>query len=110
MAIADKEISNSNFGVEELSKLVGLSRTHLYRKIREITNRSPVEFIRNLRLEKAAKLLKQNKYYISEVAYMAGFTEMSYFRKIFKEFYGVSPSDFASGASPVKDQIDNTIC
>jgi AraC-like DNA-binding protein len=86
--------------VEELSKIVGLSRTHLYRKIREITNQSPVEFIRNLRLEKAARLLKENKFYVSEVAYMSGFTEMSYFRKIFKEFYGMTPSDYASGVGP----------
>jgi DNA-binding response OmpR family regulator/anti-sigma regulatory factor (Ser/Thr protein kinase) len=110
MAIADKEISNSSFGVEELSKIVGLSRTHLYRKIREITNQSPVEFIRNLRLEKAARLLKENKFYVSEVAYMAGFTEMSYFRKIFKEFYGVTPSDYASGVRPsteITDQKEN---
>jgi signal transduction histidine kinase/ligand-binding sensor domain-containing protein/DNA-binding response OmpR family regulator len=106
MAIADKEISNSTFGVEELSKIVGLSRTHLYRKIREITNQSPVEFIRNLRLEKAARLLKENKFYVSEVAYMAGFTEMSYFRKIFKEFYGMTPSDYASGVGPSTEITD----
>ena len=97
--IVEKEISNSGFGVEELSKIVGLSRTHLYRKVLEITNQSPVELIRNLRLEKAASLLQQNKFYISEVAYMAGFSEISYFRKIFKDFYGVSPSEFAKGIS-----------
>ena len=97
--IVEKEISNSGFGVEELSKIVGLSRTHLYRKVLEISNQSPVELIRNLRLEKAASLLGQNKFYISEVAYMAGFSEISYFRKIFKEFYGVSPSEFAKGIS-----------
>jgi AraC-like DNA-binding protein len=56
-----------------------------------------VELIRNLRLEKAAKLLRENKFRVSEVAYMAGFTEISYFRKIFKDFFGVSPSDFAKG-------------
>lgn len=97
MAIIEKEISNPNFSVKELSINVGLSRTHLYRKICEIAHQTPVEFIRNLRLEKSAKLLLQNKYYVSEVAYMAGFTEISYFRKIFKDFYGQSPSDYAKG-------------
>jgi signal transduction histidine kinase/DNA-binding response OmpR family regulator len=107
--VIDKEISNPNFGVEELSKIVGLSRTHLYRKISEITRQSPVELIRNLRLEKAAKLLRQNKFYISEVAYMSGFTEISYFRKIFKDFYGVSPSEFAKGIIPsIENNIDNS--
>jgi signal transduction histidine kinase/DNA-binding response OmpR family regulator/streptogramin lyase len=97
LKIVDKEIANPGFGVEELSKNVNLSRTHLYRKVMEITNQSPVELIRNLRLEKAAKLLRENKFRVSEVAYMAGFTEISYFRKIFKDFFGVSPSDFAKG-------------
>lgn len=97
LLIVDKEISNPNFGVEELSKMIGLSRSHLFRKVREITSQTPVEFIRNLRLDKAAKLLKENKFYVSEVAFMAGFTELTYFRRIFKDFYGVSPSDFAKG-------------
>ena len=100
IAIIDNELANSNFGVEELSKNIGVSRSHLYRKIKEITNQSAVEFIRNIRLGKAAKLLNQNKFYISEVAYMTGFNEISYFRKIFKDFYGVSPSDYANGIGP----------
>jgi signal transduction histidine kinase/ligand-binding sensor domain-containing protein/DNA-binding response OmpR family regulator len=103
LKIIDREIANSNFGVEELSKNVGLSRTHLYRKVRELTNQSPVELIRNLRLGKAAKLLRENKFYVSEVAYMTGFTELSYFRKIFKDFYGVSPSDCARGIIPIAE-------
>jgi len=105
----DKEISNSSFGVEKLSKNVGMSRTHLYRKVMELTNQSPVELIRNLRLEKAAKLLHENKFYVSEIAYMTGFTEISYFRKIFKDFYGVSPSDFAKGIKPMAESDENTV-
>ena len=105
----DKEISNSSFGVEELSKNVGMSRTHLYRKVLELTNQSPVELIRNLRLEKAAKLLHENKFYVSEIAYMTGFTEISYFRKIFKDFYGVSPSDFAKGIKPMAESDENPV-
>lgn len=97
MRIVDKELSNPAFGVEELSKVVGLSRTHLYRKILEITNQTPVEFIRNLRLARAANLLLQNKFYVSEIAYMTGFSEISYFRKIFKDFYGVTPTEYAGG-------------
>jgi transcriptional regulator GlxA family with amidase domain len=62
----------------------------------EITQQTPVEFIRNTRLAKAASLLDQNKFYVSEVAFMTGFTEMSYFRRIFKDFYGVTPSEYAN--------------
>ncbi len=97
MKVVNKELANPAFGVEELSKAVGLSRTHLYRKILEITQQTPVEFIRNIRLAKAANLLEQNKFYISEVAFMTGFSEISYFRKIFKDFYGVTPSEYANG-------------
>ena len=97
MKVVNKELVNSAFGVEELSKEVGLSRTHLYRKLLEITQQTPVEFIRNIRLAKAANLLEQNKFYVSEVAFMTGFSEISYFRKIFKDFYGVTPSDYAAG-------------
>lgn len=94
--IVSKELANPAFGVEELSKSVGLSRMHLYRKMTEITQQTPVEFIRNTRLAKAASLLDQNKFYVSEVAFMTGFTEMSYFRRIFKDFYGVTPSEYAN--------------
>lgn len=106
IAVVNKEIANSNFGVEELSKNIGVSRSHLYRKIRDITDQSAVEFIRNIRLGKASKLLKQNKFYISEVAYMSGFSEISYFRKIFKDFYGVSPSNFAKGETSIEDESE----
>ncbi|NJK85099.1 MAG: response regulator transcription factor [Bacteroidales bacterium] len=94
MKVLNEELSNGDFGVDELSKSVGLSRTHLYRKLREITSQSPVEFIRNTRLQRAAQLLKENKLYVSEIAYMCGFNEISYFRKIFKEFYGQSPVEY----------------
>ncbi len=94
MHILEEDISNPEFGVDALSKKVGLSRTHLYRKLKEITSQSPVEFIRNTRLQRAATMLKENKLYVSEVAFMCGFNEISYFRKMFKDFYGVSPVEY----------------
>jgi DNA-binding response OmpR family regulator len=104
LKIIEDKLTSSTFGVEELSTLAGLSRTHLYRKVKALTNQSPVELIRNQRLAKAAKLLLENKFYVSEVAYMTGFTELSYFRKNFKDFYGVSPSEYAKGIRQIAEK------
>jgi AraC-like DNA-binding protein len=83
---------------------VGMSRTHLYRKLKQLTNLTAIEFVRNMRLQRASQLFKQNKLYVAEVAYMSGFKELSYFRKIFKEFYGISPQDYISRENhPHKD-------
>ncbi len=94
--VMSDNISNPDFGVEDLGREVGMSRTHLYRKIKQLTNLTAIEFVRNMRLQRAAQLFKQNKLYVAEVAYMSGFKELSYFRKIFKEFYGISPQEYTS--------------
>jgi signal transduction histidine kinase/DNA-binding response OmpR family regulator len=101
MKVLNDEISNPDFGVDELSKRVGLSRTHLYRKLLKITSQSPVELIRNTRLQRAAQLLRENKLYVAEVADMAGFKEISYFRKMFKDFYGLSPVEYSQSTKLV---------
>jgi signal transduction histidine kinase/ligand-binding sensor domain-containing protein/CheY-like chemotaxis protein len=94
--VMSDNISNSDFGVEDLGREVGMSRTHLYRKLKQLTNLTAIEFVRNMRLQRAAQLFRQNKKYVAEVAYMSGFKELSYFRKIFKEFYGISPQEYTS--------------
>jgi DNA-binding response OmpR family regulator len=101
MKALNEEISNPDFGVDELSKRVGLSRTHLYRKLLKITSQSPVELIRNTRLQRAAQLLRENKLYVAEVVYMSGFKEISYFRKMFKDFYGLSPVEYSQSTKLV---------
>jgi len=97
--VMNDNISNPDFGVEELGREVGLSRTHLYRKLKQLTNLTAIEFVRNMRLQRAGQLFRQHKRYVAEVVYMSGFKEMSYFRKIFKEFYGMSPQEYISNAN-----------
>ena len=89
-----ENISESELTVERLSRKVGLSRVHFYRKIKALTDLSPVEFIRNIRLECAAELLETGHFNISEVRYRIGIHNADYFRKCFKEKYGVTPSDY----------------
>lgn len=86
--------TDSEFNVERLSNKLGLSRGHLHRKIKELTGITPVEFLKNFRLAKAAILLKQHQRSISEIAYQTGFSSPAYFSKCFRAVYGVTPSDY----------------
>lgn len=79
--------------IVEVAQYMGLSRSQLYRKIKSITEYSPNEFIRILRLKYAAQMIISGTP-ISEIAYKSGFSSASYFTKCFKEFYKVSPTEF----------------
>lgn len=96
MKVINENISNPELSVEMIAKEVGISRVHLYRKLKELTNQSTRDFIRNCRLKQAASLLMSNKNYnVSEVALLVGFMNISYFSTVFKEFYGVAPVNYA---------------
>lgn len=95
MIIINANISDPQFNVEILAKEIGISRSQLYRKIKDITGISTSEFIRNERLKLAAKLLKKNNIDISQIAYATGFNNPSQFSAAFKNFYGCTPSNFS---------------
>ena len=99
MKYIEENLAEELLNVEDLSQHVGMSRGNLYKKLKALTNKSPVEFIRYVRLSRAAQLLKQQKIYINEVAYMVGFQDVTYFRKCFKEEFGVTPTEFAKNGS-----------
>lgn len=90
-----KNLDDSEFGVEVLSHEIGLSRSQLYRKLKVLTSQTPQEFIRSIRLKKAAELLIKKSGNISEVAYAVGFDNLPYFTHCFSGFYHVSPSNYA---------------
>jgi signal transduction histidine kinase/DNA-binding response OmpR family regulator len=91
----NNNLSNPSISVEKLSSELGLSRVHFYRKIKSLTNLTAVDFIRTIRLKSAAMLLQQNKLTIKEIQNRVGFESADYFRKSFKEHFGVSPSEYA---------------
>ncbi len=91
--IIQKNLSDSDFGVEDIGKEIGLSRVQLYRKVKAMTGSSVVDLIRKARLAKARRLLKSRSMSISEVAYEVGFSAPSYFTKCFKAEYGILPGD-----------------
>jgi signal transduction histidine kinase/DNA-binding response OmpR family regulator len=96
--VLDQKLVESSFSIEEFSKAVGMSRMQLHRKLKAITGLSATEFIRSQRLKLAASLLKKSDANVSEIGYLVGFNDPSYFAKCFKEVYGCSPSEYASKA------------
>lgn len=91
--IIQKNLSNSEFGVEDVGKEIGLSRVQLYRKVKAMTGSSVVDLLRKARLVKAKRLLESRSMSVSEVAYEVGFSAPSYFTKCFKEEYGMLPGE-----------------
>lgn len=89
----EENMGNEDFSVEDLSAAVGLSRGHLYKKLMSITGKSPIEFIRILRIKRGKQLLEQSGRNISQAAYEVGMSPKQ-FSKFFKEEYGMLPSDY----------------
>jgi len=89
-----EHINDPDLSVDSISKELGISRVHLNRKLKAITNESPGNYIRNYRLKHAAWLLTNKKMNIAEVAYAVGFSSHAYFSNIFKEHYGMSPTEY----------------
>jgi len=94
LTIVEKNISKPEFSVVELSRELGMSRVNLYKKLSSITGKTPIEFIRVIRLRRAAQLLETGRISVSEAAYQVGFNNPKYFTKHFKSEFGMLPSEF----------------
>ena len=99
MKVINDNLDSPDLRVEMLSEEVGLSRAQLHRRVKEITGISTGEFIRNIRLKKAAELLAENKVNISQVGYMVGFSSQTHFSTAFRKFYGLSPTEYINRES-----------
>lgn len=100
----NEHLADSTLNVEMLAANVGMSRVHMHRKLKELTNQSARDFIRNIRLKQAATLLKENKLNVSEIAYATGFSNVSHFSNSFKELYGMSPSEYKEQGKPGSEE------
>ena len=94
MDCINKHLSNSDLSVDMIADTVGISRVHLHRKMKELTGQTPHDFIRNIRLKKAAQLLATQGMNVTEVMYACGFANSASFSTVFKKFYGMSPRDY----------------
>ena len=92
--VIEKNIGDCSFDVNSFYPEMGMSRMQLFRKLKALVNQTPGELIRNLRLQRAAQLIKQNYGNVAEVTYEVGFNNLSYFAKCFKEKFGLLPSEF----------------
>ncbi|WP_155285186.1 hybrid sensor histidine kinase/response regulator transcription factor [Capnocytophaga felis] len=93
----EKNLSNPEYSIENLSEDVALSRVHLYRKMKNLLGISPSKYMRDFRLKKAADILSKEEIRIVELADQVGFQDANYFLKCFKEKYGISPKEFSKG-------------
>ena len=94
MAIVNKNISNSEFNISQMVDEVGMSRTQLHRKLKELTGFSASRFMQNIRMQQAMKLLKEKRVNVSQIAYSVGFSSQTHFSTTFKQYYGVSPTEY----------------
>jgi DNA-binding response OmpR family regulator len=94
LEVVEKNIGEPDFNISVFSNELNMSRTQVYRKLTALTGQSATEFIRTIRLKRAAQMLQKNSGSVSEIAFANGFNNMSYFTKAFKEVFGVSPSEY----------------
>lgn len=87
-------IEDNTLVVDDLARVVGMSRTPFFRKIKSLTGNSPVEFVRNIRLKHAARLMTSEGFLVKEACYASGFSDLKYFGKCFKEKYNVTPAEY----------------
>ncbi len=108
VAYIEENLHNSQLSVEDLSRHMGMSRGSLYSKLLEVTGLSPVEFIRSMKLEKAAKLIETSELNIAQIAYAAGFSTPNYFAKSFKAKYQMLPSEYMSKNRKAAKQLSES--
>lgn len=94
IALIEESYPDSDFSIEKASDMLGLSRVHLYRKVKELTGVTPTDFLRNYRLKRAAVLLREKGRNVNEVAYATGFSSPPYFSKCFKAAYNITPTEY----------------
>lgn len=109
MNIIESNVSDPDFGVEQLCRSVGMSTTHLYRKLKSTTHLSANEIIKKYRIKKASLLLQNKEGNISEIMYVVGFSSLSYFSKCFRKEYGVSPKDYQQQAKGREIEISKRL-
>lgn len=114
MRCVNQNIKNADFSIDDLCQDVGISRVHLYRKLKELTNQSPRDFIRNIRLKQAERLLLRDSYSINEIAEAVGFSRANNFSSAFKEQYGFPPLQWKAmqlekGVSSIEPEVCENI-
>jgi len=93
LEVVSENMSNTNFGKDEFASIMNISPSLLYQKIKSLTNQSPVDLIKSVRLNYALELLQSGRCTVTEVSELCGYTSIGYFSTVFKKHFGKSPSD-----------------
>lgn len=104
MRVISRNISNSNITIKGIAREIGISRVHLHRKLKELTNQSTRDFIRNVRLQKAAEIMRQTRINVAEVSDMVGFKNPNNFATAFKEMFGRTPTEYMAEHQEKKEK------
>jgi DNA-binding response OmpR family regulator len=96
LAIIEEHMDDENFSIDQLSRDGGYSNMHFYRKIKALSGQTPSQFLRTIRLKRAADLLSKDSDNVAQIAYSVGFSSVSYFTKSFKAQFGMTPGQFAA--------------
>lgn len=92
--VVEENIDNGDFVVDDLANAIAMSRTVFFKKLKSLTGLSPIEFIRDIKIKHAAKLIETQQYTIKEVSFMIGISDTKYFSQCFKNVYGMTPSEY----------------
>ena len=100
------DIAVSDFTVDMLCSLHHMSRSSFYNKVKALTDCSPADYVRLIRMQYAARMLKEGEHSITEIADMTGFCDAKYFREVFRKHFGVSPSEYRGKGTAEKENSD----
>jgi len=103
VSIVERHLNDKTFVIDHLAAKLGISTSSLYRKLKVLTNQSPTEFVRYIRLKKAIKLMNEGNTNVDEIGYAIGFNSHSYFTSCFKKHYGKTPSDYLNDLKSKKN-------
>ncbi|MCD8540362.1 MAG: response regulator [Leadbetterella sp.] len=92
--IVEEKLADAEFNIDSVASSMSMGRTTFYKKLKSLTNATPVEFVRDIRLKRGKQLLDTGEMTVSEIAYQIGFNSLGYFSTCFKEKYNISPSDY----------------
>ena len=103
MKTIEKHLDNGNLMVEDIANEVNMSRSVFFKKLKTLTGLSPVEFLKEIRMKRAAQLIETDEYSMAQIAYMVGLNDSHYFSKCFKQQYGITPTEYKESRKPNMD-------
>ena len=106
MDFLEEQIDNPDLVIDDFANKLLLSRSSFYRKLKSIVGMPPVDFIREIRVKRAAQLIRSDVYNFSQIAYMTGFSDPKYFSRCFKKHMGVTPSEYKNSINNEEDNPD----